>query len=102
MRSGHGLFDGQEAQAQATTRVRSSHGWHARIRATSWHAHSKVFFLNWDDTQTLLHYKLCLEDHVAFMAEQRRATKHLGRLHSHVLTLRSFAREILKPLKGLE
>lgn len=102
MRSGHGLFDGQEAQAQATTRVRSSHGWHARIRATSWHAHSKVFFLNWDDTQTLLHYKLCLEDHVAFMAEQRRATKHLGRMHSHVLTLRSFAREILKPLKGLE
>lgn len=36
------------------------------------------------------------------MAEQRRATKHLGRLHAHVLTLRSFAREILKPLKGLE
>lgn len=104
MRSGHGLFDGQEAQAQATTRVRSSHGWHARIRATSWHAHSKVFFLNWDDTQTLLHYKLfpTRKDHVAFMAEQRRATKHLGRMHSHVLTLRSFAREILKPLKGLE
>ena len=36
------------------------------------------------------------------MAEQGRATKHLGRLHYHVLTLRSFAREILKPLKGLE
>lgn len=61
MRSGHGLFDGQEAQAQATTRVRFTHGWHARILSTSWHAHSKVFFLNWDDTQTLLHYKLCLE-----------------------------------------
>ena len=36
------------------------------------------------------------------MAEQGRATKHLGRLHSHVLTLRSFAREILEALKGLE
>lgn len=35
------------------------------------------------------------------MAEQGRATKQLGRLHSHVLTLRSFAREIPKPLKGL-
>lgn len=35
------------------------------------------------------------------MAEQGRATKNLGRLHSHVLTLRSFAREILKPLKDL-
>lgn len=36
------------------------------------------------------------------MAEQGRATKQLGRLHAHVLTLRSFAREIPKPLKGLE
>ena len=36
------------------------------------------------------------------MAEQGRATKQLGRLHAHVLTLRSFAREILKALKGLE
>lgn len=33
------------------------------------------------------------------MAEQGRATKQLGRLHAHVLTLRSFAREIPKPLK---
>ena len=65
---------------------------------------TRSFFLNWDDTQTLLHYKLfpTRKDHVAFMAEQGRATKHLGRMHSHVLTLRSFAREILKPLKGLE
>ena len=103
MRSGHGLFDGQEAQAQATTRVRFTHGWHARILSTSWHAHSKVFFPElgrYTNSSTL--QTLSRKDHVAFMAEQGRATKHLGRLHSHVLTLRSFAREILKALKGLE